>query len=115
MKAVLAVALASSLTLSACAGMSDTGRRTATGAGVGAAGGAVIGAIAGNAGHILQNFSRLSCPDQRTVENQLGDTVSFHQAFGELAEQFASLGSQLAIRIGSMRVVQFLCVRVSDH
>jgi len=50
MKAVLAVALASSLTLSACAGMSDTGRRTATGAGVGAAGGAVIGAIAGNAG-----------------------------------------------------------------
>ena len=50
MKAVLAVALASSLTLSACAGMNDTERRTVTGAGVGAAGGAVIGAIAGNAG-----------------------------------------------------------------
>lgn len=50
MKAVLAFALAASLSLSACAGMSDTGRRTATGAGVGAAGGAVIGAIAGNAG-----------------------------------------------------------------
>jgi len=50
MKAFLPIALAASLTLSACAGMSDTGRRTATGAGVGAAGGAVIGAIAGNAG-----------------------------------------------------------------
>ena len=50
MKAFLPIALAAALTLSACAGMSDTGRRTATGAGVCAAGGAVIGAIAGNAG-----------------------------------------------------------------
>ena len=50
MKAFLPIALAAALTLSACAGMSDTGRRTVTGAGVGAAGGAVIGAIAGNAG-----------------------------------------------------------------
>jgi hypothetical protein len=50
MTKALPIALAASLMLSACAGMSDTERRTVTGAGVGAAGGAVIGAIAGNAG-----------------------------------------------------------------
>lgn len=38
------------LALSACAGMSDTQQRTLSGAGIGAAGGAVIGAIGGNAG-----------------------------------------------------------------
>jgi outer membrane protein OmpA-like peptidoglycan-associated protein len=46
----LTAALASALFISGCAnmdGMSDTTRRTATGAGVGALGGAAIGAIAG--------------------------------------------------------------------
>jgi uncharacterized membrane protein len=46
----LPIALAAVLTLSGCAGMSDTGRRTATGAGVGAAGGALIGSFSANAG-----------------------------------------------------------------
>ena len=36
--------------LSGCAGMSDTEQRTLSGAGIGAAGGTIIGAIAGNAG-----------------------------------------------------------------
>ena len=47
---VLTTALASVLLIAGCAntgGMSDTTRRTATGAGVGALGGAAIGAIAG--------------------------------------------------------------------
>ena len=38
------------LSLSACAGMTDTQRRAGTGTLVGAAGGAAIGAMAGNAG-----------------------------------------------------------------
>lgn len=38
------------LSLTGCAGMSDTQQRTVTGGLGGAAGGAVIGAIAGNAG-----------------------------------------------------------------
>ena len=46
----LPVALAAVLTLSGCAGMSDTERRTLTGAGVGAAGGALIGSFSANAG-----------------------------------------------------------------
>ncbi len=46
----LPIALAALLTLSGCAGMSDTQRRTATGAGVGAAGGALIGSFSANAG-----------------------------------------------------------------
>lgn len=44
------VVLAATLLLAGCAGMSDTQRRTTTGAGVGAAGGAVIGSFSGNAG-----------------------------------------------------------------
>jgi osmotically inducible lipoprotein OsmB len=50
MKAILPVTLVAALMLSGCAGMSDTQQRTLSGAGIGAAGGAVIGAIAGNAG-----------------------------------------------------------------
>ncbi len=42
--------LAAALLLAGCAGMSDTQRRTATGAGVGAAGGALIGSFSANAG-----------------------------------------------------------------
>ena len=38
------------LSLSGCAGMTDTQRRAGTGTVVGAAGGAAIGAMAGNAG-----------------------------------------------------------------
>jgi uncharacterized membrane protein len=44
------VVLAATLLLAGCAGMSDTQRRTTTGAGVGAAGGALIGSFSGNAG-----------------------------------------------------------------
>ena len=44
--AVLAVAVG----LSGCAGMNDTQRSTATGAGIGALGGAAIGSLSGNAG-----------------------------------------------------------------
>ena len=44
---VLAAATAAALFISGCANMSDTQRRTATGAGVGAAAGAVLGAITG--------------------------------------------------------------------
>jgi len=36
--------------LGGCADMTDTQRRTATGAGVGAAGGALVGSLTGNAG-----------------------------------------------------------------
>ncbi len=42
--------LAVALTVTGCAGLSDTQQRTMTGSLGGAAGGAVIGAIAGNAG-----------------------------------------------------------------
>ncbi len=45
-----AVVLAIGLTLGGCADMSDTSRRTLTGAGVGAAGGAVIGSLTGDFG-----------------------------------------------------------------
>ncbi len=38
------------LALAGCASMTDTERRVATGAGVGAAGGALIGSFSGNAG-----------------------------------------------------------------
>jgi uncharacterized protein YcfJ len=41
---------AAALALSGCAGMTDTQQRTLSGAGVGAAGGAVIGSFSGNAG-----------------------------------------------------------------
>lgn len=47
---LLPLVLAASLTLSACANMSDTQRRTATGAAGGAAVGALIGAGSANAG-----------------------------------------------------------------
>jgi uncharacterized membrane protein len=47
---ILPTALASVLILSGCASMSDTQRRTATGAGVGAATGALIGSFSANAG-----------------------------------------------------------------
>jgi uncharacterized membrane protein len=46
----LAAILSLPLTLGACSNMSDTQRRTATGAGVGAAAGALIGAGSANAG-----------------------------------------------------------------
>lgn len=46
----LAAALGLTLTLGACANMSDTERRTATGATAGAAVGALIGAGSANAG-----------------------------------------------------------------
>jgi len=42
--------LAASIALAGCAGMTDTQRRTTTGAGAGAATGAVIGSFSGNAG-----------------------------------------------------------------
>jgi hypothetical protein len=47
---MLPAALAIALGLGACAEMSDTGRRTATGAGIGAAGGALVGSLTGSAG-----------------------------------------------------------------
>ena len=46
----LPIALAAVIALSGCAGMSDTGRRTTTGAGLGAASGALIGSFSANAG-----------------------------------------------------------------
>lgn len=49
MKKIIIVTI-TALTLSGCAGMSDTQQRTVTGGMGGAATGAVIGAIAGNAG-----------------------------------------------------------------
>lgn len=45
----LAFALAT-FTLAGCAGMSDTEQRALTGTAIGAGGGAIVGAIAGNAG-----------------------------------------------------------------
>lgn len=46
----MAFALGAVALLAGCAGMSDTQQRALTGTGIGAAGGAVIGAMAGNAG-----------------------------------------------------------------
>jgi hypothetical protein len=46
----LAVVLLAGFGLSACAGMTDSQRSTATGAGIGALGGAAIGSLSGNAG-----------------------------------------------------------------
>jgi hypothetical protein len=46
----IGLVLGATLLLAGCAGMSDTQQRALTGTGVGAAGGAVIGAMAGNAG-----------------------------------------------------------------
>ena len=47
---ILPAALTAAVILSGCTGMSDTGRRTTTGAGVGAASGALIGSFSGDAG-----------------------------------------------------------------
>jgi len=44
------LAVAGSLALSACAGLDNTQQRALTGTGIGAAGGAVLDAIGGNAG-----------------------------------------------------------------
>jgi len=49
-KIVSTFVVAAAFGLSACAGQSDTTQRTVSGGAIGAAGGAVIGAIAGNAG-----------------------------------------------------------------
>ncbi|WP_198374407.1 YMGG-like glycine zipper-containing protein [Neoroseomonas rubea] len=46
----LGAVLALGLGLAGCAGMSDTQRATATGAGIGALGGAALGSLSGNAG-----------------------------------------------------------------
>jgi len=46
----LAAVLALGLGLGACEGMTDNQRATATGAGIGALGGAAIGSLSGNAG-----------------------------------------------------------------
>jgi len=46
----MALAFSAIVLLAGCAGMSDTQQRAVTGTGIGAAGGAVIGAMAGNAG-----------------------------------------------------------------
>lgn len=46
----LSLALALGLALAGCADMSPTQQRALTGTGIGAAGGAIIGAMAGNAG-----------------------------------------------------------------
>ena len=45
----VAIILAILVTFVGCAGMSDTGQRTVSGGAMGAAGGALIGAMAGNA------------------------------------------------------------------
>jgi osmotically inducible lipoprotein OsmB len=47
---ILAVIVVAMVSLSGCAGMSQTQQRTITGGAAGAGGGALIGAIAGNAG-----------------------------------------------------------------
>jgi hypothetical protein len=47
---LLPAALAASLTLAGCSGMSETQQTTLSGGAIGAAGGAVLGAIGGNAG-----------------------------------------------------------------
>jgi hypothetical protein len=46
----LAAVLVAGLGLAGCEGMSDSQRATATGAGIGALGGAAIGSLSGNAG-----------------------------------------------------------------
>lgn len=46
----LLAVLALGFGLTGCAGMSDTQRATATGAGIGALGGAALGSLSGNAG-----------------------------------------------------------------
>jgi len=46
----MTLVLCTTLLMGGCAGMSDTQQRALTGTGIGAAGGAVIGAMAGNAG-----------------------------------------------------------------
>jgi hypothetical protein len=46
----LAVVFVAGLGLAGCEGMSDSQRATATGAGIGALGGAAIGSLSGNAG-----------------------------------------------------------------
>lgn len=46
----LGAVLVLGLGLAGCAGMSDSQRATATGAGIGALGGAAIGSLSGNAG-----------------------------------------------------------------
>jgi hypothetical protein len=46
----LALVLAAGIGLAGCAGMTDSQRATATGAGIGALGGAAIGSLSGNAG-----------------------------------------------------------------
>jgi hypothetical protein len=46
----LALVLVGGLGLAGCEGMSDSQRATATGAGIGALGGAAIGSLSGNAG-----------------------------------------------------------------
>jgi hypothetical protein len=46
----LPILLTAVFALSGCAGMTDTQQRTLSGAGIGAAGGAAIGAFSGNAG-----------------------------------------------------------------
>jgi outer membrane murein-binding lipoprotein Lpp len=46
----MALALGATVLLAGCAGRADTQQRALTGTGIGAAGGAVIGAMAGNAG-----------------------------------------------------------------
>jgi osmotically inducible lipoprotein OsmB len=50
MKILMASVLVISLAFAGCAGMTDTQQRTLSGGAMGAAGGAVIGAMAGNAG-----------------------------------------------------------------
>ncbi|MBV9653073.1 MAG: hypothetical protein JOZ42_00780 [Acetobacteraceae bacterium] len=50
MNKLVAVAVAVTLPLAGCAGLSPTEQRALTGTGIGTAGGAVIGALAGNAG-----------------------------------------------------------------
>ena len=45
-KIVIALMIATCLVLGGCAGVSDTGQRTLSGGAMGAAGGAIIGAIA---------------------------------------------------------------------
>ena len=50
MKSMIVMFLGCCLALTGCTGLSDTQQRALTGTGIGAAGGAVLGAIGGNAG-----------------------------------------------------------------
>ena len=47
---MLSIIVVLTMSLAGCAGMSETQQRSVTGGAAGAAGGALIGAIAGNAG-----------------------------------------------------------------